>query len=254
MSDTGSGMRMRLLAGGAGLVILGGVVGVGGQALLTNASTAHAATNTTLQAGATTPGDPTGYCKIYETALVSKLGTTQAKLESANKDAIDAVIDQAVKDGKLTAAQATQAKQTISDNSTNVCDKLGKYINMAKDAGTKYGPALQGAQQAVLTAAASALHIADPATLRGDIDLGKTVQSLATAANVQLSVVNTAIINAVQTQLASAVTAGTITSAQSTQVLTMVTAQVNAGNYGIVGLGGFGDKGGFGGFGFGGNH
>ena len=81
--------------------------------------------------------------------------------------------------------------------------------------------ALAGAQQSALSAVADALHLSTT-TLRSDLTSGKTIAQLATAQSVQLSAVNTAYLNAIQTQLNTAVTNKLITQTQATNLYTKV--------------------------------
>jgi hypothetical protein len=152
-------------------------------------------------------------------------------------------VQQMVTDGKITQSQANQIEQNAATKVGNVCAQLGNGGRGfgrgpgGPGVGGNFGGALQQARQAIVSAVATKLGIS-ATTLTADIKGGQNIVTLASQHGVSQSQLNSTIITAVQTQLASAVKAGTITSAQSTQLQTMVTNQVNAGHYQIVGLAG----------------
>src|SRR5690348_11950432 len=98
-----SSTRMRLIVGGIGLLLIGGVIGS-----LIVALPAIAAGQ---QNNATPTPGPNKYCQTYEQTLAKQLHVTQQQLEQANQTALKAAIQQAVADGKLTQAQANQIEQ-----------------------------------------------------------------------------------------------------------------------------------------------
>lgn len=59
-----------------------------------------------------TPSAP-NYCQQYMQSLAQHLGVSVDRLTQASKDAAKDMIDQAVKDGRLTQDQANTAKQRI---------------------------------------------------------------------------------------------------------------------------------------------
>lgn len=230
--------RGRLIAGGIGLLLIGGVIGS-----LITAIPALAAghfNNGSANAAATVTAN---YCQIYEQALEKNLNVSQQQLESANQAAIKAAVQQMVTDGKLTQSQATQIEQNATTNAANVCAQLGNgghgfgHGFGGPNNGGQFGGALQQARQAIVSAVATKLGISTT-TLTSDVQGGQSIVTLASQHGVSQSQLNSTILTAVQTQLASAVKAGTITSAQSTQLQTLVTNQINAGHYEIIGLGG----------------
>jgi hypothetical protein len=223
--------RGRLIAGGVSLLLIGGVIGG-----LITAIPALAAGQSQHQAGAT------NYCQIYAQTLEKNLNISQQQLESANQAAIKAAVQQMVTDGKLTQSQANQIEQNATNNAAKICARIGNGAHgfgrgpHGPGMGGKFGGALQQARQAIVSAVAAKLGIS-ATTLTSAIQGGQNIVSLASQHGVSQSQLNSTILAAVQTQLASAVKAGTITSAQSTQLQTMVTNEINAGHYQIVGLG-----------------
>jgi hypothetical protein len=234
-------MRKNVLLGVAGGVLL--VVGVLAGMIFGDNIRALAAGNANATAQAT-PGNRASYCQLYMQTLASDLGTTTDKLKSANQDAAQKVINQLASDGKITAAQKTELTQALQKYGSNPC----AFVNL-HDAGKGLRQGLAGVQRAlgparaaVESAVAGALKIST-STLESDLASGQTIPQLATAQKVNLSDVNTAYLNAVKSQLSSAVSAGTITQAQSDAAYSKVQQAVQSGNYPLLGVGMRGHKG-----------
>jgi hypothetical protein len=205
---------------GAGLLVVGmagGVVVASGL----NASASHYAT----------PGTSSGnaYCQLYLNTVASKLGTTSAKLIAADQAGIQAVLDQMVKDGKITSAQEAKIEQKLQNLSQHPCALVGRFGSGGRGALS----GLSGARQAILSAVAGALKLKS-ATLQSDLAAGKTISQLASAQGVQLSAVNTAYLNAVQAQLNQAVTNQLITQTQATNIYNKVKQAVANGHYPLL--------------------
>src|SRR5579884_1998857 len=84
--------RMRLILGGMGLLLIGGIIGSLVVALPAIAAGQFG--------NATTPTPaPDKYCQTYEQTLAKQLGVSQQQLEQANQAALKAAIQQAVADG-----------------------------------------------------------------------------------------------------------------------------------------------------------
>jgi hypothetical protein len=176
--------------------------------------------------------------------LASDLGTTTDKLKSANQDAAQKVINQLASDGKITAAKKAELTQALQKYGSNPC----AFVNL-HDAGKGLRQGLAGVQRAlgparaaVESAVAGALKIST-STLQSDLASGQTIPQIATAQKVNLSDVNTAYLNAVKSQLGSAVSAGTITQAQSDAVYSKVQQVVQSGAYPLLDMGTRGHKG-----------
>jgi hypothetical protein len=223
--------RVRLVAGMMGLLVIGGVLG----AVIATAVPALAANGSAGGVTAATATGPSKYCQIYEQTLESKLNTSQQQLESANQAAITAALQQAVKDGKLTQGQANRIEQRVAANSTNICAHLGGLLQRLQGARGQRG-FLKQAFQAILSAVATRLNIPVD-TLRSDLAGGQSIVSLAAQHGVSQSALNATILSAVRSQLDAAVSQHLLTTQQETRLITLVTAQINAGNYGVVGLG-----------------
>src|SRR5712692_3258296 len=96
------------------LKIIGSVVGVVLAVSIIGAGTiwAQGGGPTNTPTAPTAPAAPAA-CQQYMQALAQHLGVSVDKLTQAGKDAAKDMVDQAVKDGRLTADQATAAKQRI---------------------------------------------------------------------------------------------------------------------------------------------
>ncbi len=231
--------RVRIVAGALALLTVGGVLGF----VLAVAVPAFAASRNANVAVATTPTTANAYCTLYEQTLAQKLGVSVSTLESDNVAAIEAVINQAVKDGKITQTQATALESKLSANGTNVCAHIGGILGGHKGG---FGHAGLGAlgqiQQAVQTAVATKLGYAGAAAL--ETALANTdIVSLAKTKGVSQATLNATISGSVKSQLDTLVKNSTITSAVETKLLSMVTTALNGSHYEIFGLahhGGFG--------------
>ncbi|MBI3731868.1 MAG: PDZ domain-containing protein [Chloroflexi bacterium] len=101
-------MKFKVISAVAGVLLALGVLGA-----------------TTIWAQGGSGGTPTApaapaACTQYLQALAQHLGVSVDKLTQAEKDTAKDMVDQAVKDGRLTADQATAAKQRI-DQATGAC-------------------------------------------------------------------------------------------------------------------------------------
>jgi hypothetical protein len=230
--------RTRLVLGATGMLVIGAVLGALAVTALPALAAGHGGptANTTLVGGSTSPS-ASSYCTLYEQTLASKLGVSVSTLESANVAALDAVINQAVKDGKLTQSRATTIESKIAANGTNVCSHIGMFLG--RHPGGRfgaYGPALMRVRQDVQTAVAHKLGYADAAALHTAL-ASTDIVTLAKSKGVSQATLNATITATVQSDLATLVKNKTITSAQETRALTMVSHLLSAGKYGVFGLG-----------------
>ena len=224
-------MRNKLWLGLAGGGIL--LVGLALGALINGGLPAFAFVGNAVN-GLTqqTPPASSTYCQLYEQTLANELGVSTAKLESANQNALKAVIQQAFKDGKINQSQETTLLNNLSNLSSHPCAglRLDRGFGFGgHEAGGLRGD-FAGVQQAVLSAVASALKL-QPADLQTDLQSGKTIAQLAQTANVSIDSVDTAYLNAAKDQLSKAVTAKTITQTQADNVYSKLQMAVAAGHY-----------------------
>jgi len=237
-------MRQRILVsvGGAALLAVGLVVGIiVGPSLQALAAGKQAAQPQAAK------GD---YCALYVQTVAKDLGKSQSELESANKDAMQTVINQMYADGKITQAQKTKAEQELAKYATNPCAALTQMAAQHKS-----GQGAQGAQSQAVTSARTTVEAAtakalgiSPAMLQSDLAKGETVAQLIKAQGVQKSAVDTAYLGAVQSLLKQAVTSGQMTQAQSDMAYTYLKSAVAQGHYPLLDRGGAGAMAGMVGF------
>jgi hypothetical protein len=215
-------MRNKLWLGlaGGGILLVGLVLG----ALINGGLPALAS----LGIGAT-PHATNPYCTLYEQTLAQQLGTTTAKLESANQAALKAVIEQAFKDGKITQAQETDLLNHLATLANHPC--AGLHFGFGQHhMGGPLGGDLGALHQAVEAAVAGALKL-QVADLETQLTSGKSVADIAKAQGVSIDTVNSAYLAAAKSELDKAVTAKTITQAQEDQAYSMLQTAVAAGKY-----------------------
>ncbi|GAC1398028.1 MAG: hypothetical protein NVSMB49_04960 [Ktedonobacteraceae bacterium] len=211
-------MKRFLIIGGASLLLLIGILvgAVYGSARIAsaNAQVSPSAATTRATTASSTTND---YCTQFQQDLAKRLGISSNKLKSAESGAASDTIDQMVKDGKITQAQADQIKSRLGD-ATN-CQFKGK--------GNHFGTANMQKLQQYLTAAetqvAKGLGISS-ADLTSQLQSGKSLHDIATAHKVSDTQLKTLLTNAIQTELKAAVNAGDVTQAQAD----MVTKQLSS--------------------------
>lgn len=219
--------RMVLSLAIGGVFVLGLLLGGALSGILPVFAANQGNTGTTAQ---TTKG---AYCQLYEQQLANNLHVSTAQLEQANAAAMQSVIDQMAKDGKITAAQKTQLEQKLQQLKSAPCAHIGQLGVLGRHGGGKFGAALQGAHTAIAQATASALHISTD-TLASDLANGQTISQIAQAQKVNISDVNSAYLGAVQTQLKQAVSAGNLTQQQSDAIYAQMQQAVNGGHYPLL--------------------
>lgn len=226
-------MRQRILisVGGAALLALGLVVGIILGPSLQALAAGKQATHVTA-----TKGD---YCALYEQTVVKDLGVSQSQLESANKDALQTVINQMYADGKITQAQKTKAEQELAQYATNPCAALKQMAAQHQSGQGTQSQSMTAARAALETATAKALGISQ-ATLQSDLASGKTVAQLITTRGVQKSAVDAAYLGAVQGLLKQAVTGGAMSQSQSDMAYSYIQTAVAQGHYPLLDKGGAG--------------
>ncbi len=210
---------------GAGLLVVGMAAGV----MLASNFNASAGNYASSASNATS----NTYCQLYLNTVASQLGKTSAQLTSANQAGIQAVLNQMVKDGKITSAQETKIQQQLQTLNQHPCALIGR-LGLR---GRGVAGALTGARQAIVSAVASSLRLS-ATTLQSDLAAGKTIPQLAATQGIQLGTVNTAYLNAVQAQINQAVANKLITQTQATTLYNKVKQAVASGKYPLLAGGG----------------
>lgn len=148
-----------------------------------------------------------------------RLDVTPEKLRSALQAAQDAQLDQAVKDGKLTQAQADAIKKRRAESGTVLGGPgFGHHGRGGPGFGHRGGPGGPGGRLGVLAGAAKALGISER-SLHEQLHDGKTLAEIAKAKGKDLADVKAAARKAAADRLAAAVKSGRITDAQRDAML-----------------------------------
>ncbi len=177
-----------------------------------------------------------------------QLGVAPSALANALTKAIDDELSSEVSAGQLSQAQANAIESRLSAGTAPIFGGFG--------GGGRYRGA--GGFGGAVSAAATYLGLSS-SQITTDLQGGKTLADIATAQGKTADGLISAIVSAEESQLQSAVSAGTLSSSQEqtieSNLQTRVSAIVNGTQPafgGGFGGGGFGGRGGFGGFGFGG--
>ncbi len=221
----GLGIGLVLILAAFGVVVWQGVAMNSAGAALAQAAptptpTAQPSKGTGLQ------GTANDIATAFWNALASRLGIGVDDLKSKFVDAEKAAIEQAVKDGKLTRAQADALEQRLNTNTPLAPfshafrggpgpGKSGKGFGFGFRGG-----ALGGAN--TLEAVANALNL-KPSDLITQLRSGKTLADIAKAQNVDEAKVKQAIVDTAKAQLQREVQDGVITQAQADQILSRLT-------------------------------
>lgn len=162
---------------------------------------------------------------------------------AAVTDAVNASIDQAVTDGKLTADQATQEKQEATERVT-------EFVNNTRPPKGQRGPGgpegRRGPRTDVLAAAAGALNMSAD-DLKSATQGGKTIAQVAQEKGVDVNTVIAAVADAIAKDIDAAVANGTMTTdkaaEEKAEATEHATKMVNEGPRGERGPGGRGGPG-----------
>lgn len=192
----------------AGLVLILVTLGIAGFGVYSYVS---AAVSPTPMPGQTTPSNPimSQYWDLFIKTFAANLGVDQGKLNSAFTAAVNATVDQALKDGKITQAQADSIKSRYS-NGLSGSNGFGIFP-------FRRGFGMRGfgmGKLLSLTDISNALGM-NVQDLTTALQSGKSIADVAKAQNKDLSQVKQTLLNDVKTKLDSAVTNKTITQSQA---------------------------------------
>lgn len=199
--------RKVLVVAGVAVIALLLAVGIAGTVVLAQGPTP---TTPPAQQGKSSLG------QLYLQALAQRLGTTVDKLQQAAKDARTDAINQAVKQGLITQAQANRllqnqnAKPGIGPFIGPPGNGFGRGARRGFQNGMQFGKRVGFLGSDVLEAAANALNM-QPADVTNALRSGKTLADLAKSQNVDPSKVQTAIANAIKSDIDRAAKDGLIT-------------------------------------------
>jgi hypothetical protein len=146
-------------------------------------------------------------CQAYLGHLATQLGVDPAKLDAASLAAAKATVQDQVKSGKITQAQADQIETKLPK--TGLCSAaIGNLGRMR----------VAMAMSSYMTAAASALGITE-AQLKADLKGGQTISQVAAAQKLSEADFKTKVTAALKPKLDAEVAAKKITQAQEDQQL-----------------------------------
>jgi hypothetical protein len=166
----------------------------------------------TAKSTATTNSKTNPSCTLYQQTLAKELNVSVDTVRQDNKNALITVIQQKVKDGKLTQAQATKLEQRIDKSQGNLCNFNKKNTN--RQLLNKY-------RMDIITEVAQKLQI-QPAQLTAQIKAGKSLHEIASAKNVSDSQLQSYITTAIKDTLQKAVAAGDITQQRANAINTFI--------------------------------
>src|SRR5579884_3962693 len=213
--------KLLLIAGGSLLLVLailfGGLVAA---PLLASAHTSSS--NTTTSTSATTATNP--YCQQYLQDLAQRLGVSVNTLQSDRLAATQDVLNQMVKDGKLTQKEANAIIQRLQSH--QAC--TGKHDLYS---GTKV--VLAQLKQYLPTTenqVASGLHLTS-SQLQADLQKGMTLEQIAKAQNITTAQLHTIVLNAIQSAVNQAVSDGNITQQQGSAFMSYLQSHLGLINH-----------------------
>lgn len=184
------------------LALLGLVVGAFFAGPLLASASSGQTTTTTAQG--TNP-----YCEQYLQDLAHRLNVSVSTLEQDQQAARSDEVDQLVKDGKLTQAQANAIKQSIQKHKE--CSGKGQAMPWAHAIINQF---VQKYRSAIENEIAQGLHLTSQ-QLTSQLKSGKSLSQIATAQHVSASQLHTIVTNAIQDALKKAVSAGDLTQDQA---------------------------------------
>lgn len=205
------------LAGGGALLVSAAVVAITAYAAGVPIG-ASAATSSNSRQNDPVQQAAQQYCQVFMNNFAKDLGhgLKSSDVQKAAQTALGQTLDQAVKDGKITAAQAAQMKQRAA--SGNLCGGLG-VEGIGRQGGHGMGGAKAGLGAAYLADSAKALGMSET-DLMTALKGGQTMQQIAQSRkgwNEQQF--RDALTAQVKADLDAKVQAKTITQAQEDEVL-----------------------------------
>jgi hypothetical protein len=196
--------RSVFIFGGAAVVLLAILFGAffaGPLLALANGSQTAAGTPTAT----TNP-----YCEQYLQDLAHRLNVSVSTLQQDKLSAKEDVLNQLVKDGKLTQSQADTIKQRLTSH--QACSGKGLFLQRAV-----VGQFLAKYRPDMVSEIAKGLNLsADQLTT--ELKSGKSLNDIATAQHVSSTQLQTIELNAIHNTLSKAVSAGDLTQAQSDSI------------------------------------
>jgi polyhydroxyalkanoate synthesis regulator phasin len=164
---------------------------------------------------ASTPSATNPYCQQYLQDLAQRLGVSVNTLQQDKLASAEVVLNQLVKDGKLTQNQANQITQRLKSH--QACTGKGRGL-------WGRGVMMQSLKQylpGVATQVAQGLHM-NSNQLISQLQSGKSLSDIATAQNVSSTQLQSLVTNAIQSAVNKAVSDGNLTQQQATNIMQLL--------------------------------
>jgi hypothetical protein len=191
-----------LLVAGAAIAVTASAAGLRVNPLAAATSPSPKPTTGTAAAGS---GKATAACQAYLGHLATQLNVTPAKLDAAALAAAKATVQDQVKSGKITQAQADKIEAKLPSASAGFCSGAINGLGKAPRAALE--------KSAYLTAAAAALGVTE-AQLKTDLKAGQNLSQVAAAQKVSEADFKAKVTASIKAKLDAAVAAKSITQAQ----------------------------------------
>jgi polyhydroxyalkanoate synthesis regulator phasin len=221
-------MKFKVFAAIFGVLLALGIISVGTTLAQSNVPTTVEGLAQVLQTGTT------NYCQAWQESLAKQLGVTVEKLQASEKAAAKEMVDLALKEGKITADQATAAKTRIDAADAKNC-QFGGHFGKGGPFGFPF-PGIPGAKGRVeagfallrngMDSAAKALNMT-AADLMAQLRQGKSVADVAKEKNIALETVKKAVVDAETALIDQAAKDGKITADQATKLKEALAAKVD---------------------------
>ncbi|WP_069805887.1 hypothetical protein [Thermogemmatispora onikobensis] len=150
------------------------------------------------------------YCQQWLKDLANRLHVSVATLRQDSNAALSDVLDQMVKDGKLTQSEATAIKQRLTTHPGCSAVLKGATRLAIRQQLKPYLPDLENQ-------IAQGLHLSAD-QLKAQLQAGKTLKQIADAQHISASQLHTIVLNAIEHELDRAAQAGTITQQQASAI------------------------------------
>ena len=207
--------KLGIIGGISGLFVLGILLGAFFAGPLLASASSQASQSTTTTAAAT-PGTASAYCTTYMASLAKRLGVSVSTLQTDQQGAVEDVLAQLVKDGKLTQAQADQIKSKLGDAVQCNLAGLGKGLDFGQGKGHINMQNMQKYLTIVEADVAKGLHLTSD-QLQTKLQAGQSLSDIAKAQNVSATQLQALMKSAIQDALKQAVANGDMTQAQADQ-------------------------------------
>ncbi len=179
--------------------------------LMASANSKQNANSATASATSTT--NP--YCTQYQQDLAQRLGVSVSTLQQDSQAARIDIVNQRVKDGKLTQSQANTLIQRIQAHQPctgRAHSGKGHFVR---------NQFLQQYRADILSQIAQGLNLSS-SQLTTDLQQGQSLSQIASAQHVSASQLTTIVTNAITNDLNKAVSAGNLTQSQATAAQTFL--------------------------------